>query len=274
MTPERVAKLKLEYPDITIWNREMEIDPNSRGGQKVFPEYSDEIHLIEPVLPLRPEEWTVYLACDPHPRRAHAFVWLAVNRFGEMVVVYSWWPEEENQEREANNEHRLFISEYVEEVNRIEAVGAFPPSYRQVMDSAGQNFDQDEEHNYFDAYETDGFPFQPAKKNRKYSGYDLIHEALSPQKYTMGNEEIVRPKLRIMRGLGDNHKVSQQFRDLRFKKLKGDPSEKDAPPDPMNKDRHLIDCVSYNLLAEPEFIPKGPVRGSWKPNPNTSSLGY
>ena len=29
---------------------------------------------------------------------------------------------------------------------------------------------------------------------------------------------------------------------------------KDAPSDPMDKDRHLIDCVSYILLDDPRFI--------------------
>jgi hypothetical protein len=43
------------------------------------------------------EYWTTWMACDPHPVTAHAFVWLIVNKYGEMIVPWSYWPEEENQ---------------------------------------------------------------------------------------------------------------------------------------------------------------------------------
>ncbi len=86
MTPRRVALLKSAYPDVTMWDREMEIDPHARGGQKWFPEFDENIHYIDP-----PEEewvvqnWTTWLACDPHPRRAHAFLWLMV------ISTAIWW---------------------------------------------------------------------------------------------------------------------------------------------------------------------------------------
>ena len=46
----------------------------------------------------------------------------------------------------------------------------------------------------------------------------------------------------------------QQFKSLRFKEFKGTVIDKDPPSDPMDKDRHLIDCVSYILLDDPRFI--------------------
>ena len=41
---------------------------------------------------------------------------------------------------------------------------------------------------------------------------------------------------------------------LRFKEFKGTVIDKDPPSDPMDKDRHLIDCVSYILLDDPRSI--------------------
>jgi hypothetical protein len=54
--------------------------------------------------------------------------------------------------------------------------------------------------------------------------------------------------LTIMRSCGDNHILVRQIKSLRFKEFKGAFIDKDPPSDPMDKDRHLIDCVSYILL--------------------------
>jgi hypothetical protein len=272
MTPARVAALKTEYPDTATWNREMEIDPNARSGQKVFPGFDEGIHVVDHFLPLKADDWTVWLACDPHPRRAHAFVWLAVNRYGDMVIPWSWWPEEINKEREKDNENRLLIREYVEAVREVEKSGFFPPSFMDLMDQAGKNFNSDEEHNFFDAYEADGAVFTPAKKNRGYAGYNLINDALTPKRYIVGSEEHFKPRLTIMRGCGHNHILVQQFRNLRFRKLKGDVEEKVAPPEPIDKDRHLIDCVSYILLDGPMFIDRSRRPPDFAPT--YPSLGY
>ena len=60
--------------------------------------------------------------------------------------------------------------------------------------------------------------------------------------------------LTIMRDGSDNHILVQQFKSLRFKESKGTVIDKDPPSDPMDKDRHLIDCVSYILLDDRRFI--------------------
>jgi hypothetical protein len=57
-----------------------------------------------------------------------------------------------------------------------------------------------------------------------------------------------------MCGCSGNHILVQQFKSLRFKEFKGTVIDKDPPSDPMDKDRHLIDCVSYILLDDPRFI--------------------
>jgi hypothetical protein len=54
----------------------------------VFPEFDESVHLVHhSAVEIDPAYWTVWMACDPHPRTAHAFVWLAVNRDGEMVCL-------------------------------------------------------------------------------------------------------------------------------------------------------------------------------------------
>jgi hypothetical protein len=75
-----------------------------------------------------------------------------------------------------------------------------------------------------------------------------------------------------MRGCGYNDELVRQFKMLRFREFKGNVVDKDPPSDPMDKERHLIDCVSYILLDGPMFIDR-----SRKPpnfDPTYPSLGY
>jgi hypothetical protein len=238
--------------------KEYEIDYGAMGGQLVFPEFDESIHLVQPHVLLDKEYWTTYLACDPHPRRAHAFVWLCVNRIGEMVIPWSYWPEAVNKQREQNGDSRLLIKQYAEDIRQIDGSGLFPPCYVELMDQAGKNFNQDEEHTFFDGYRAEDITFRPAKKNREYAGYELISKALVPKKWSDGVTEEMRPTLTIFRGCGDNDLLVEQFKNLRFREFRGIVVDKDPPADPMEKDRHLIDCLSYILLDDPRFIdPRG-----------------
>lgn len=264
MTVERVADLKGEYPDVTLWDREMEIDPNARSGKRVFPEFGENIHRT-PAFRLDKYEWTTYLGCDPHPRRAHSFLWLAVNAFGEMTIPWYWWPEEINEARARgeygpNKKHRLLISEYAQALKDIEGAGLFPPNVDQVMDVAGRNFNASETHSFFDAYRDEDVYFRAAKKNIGFAGYSLISKVLAPttHKDEKGNE-VTRPLLTIMDGGGDNEILVKQIKYLRWKEWKGTVVDKDAPDQPEEKDRHLVDCLSYILLEHPELVPTGPV---------------
>ncbi len=54
------------------WRKEYEIDYGALGGQLVFPEFDPGIHVVEESR-LDPSQWTVWMACDPHPRTPHAF---------------------------------------------------------------------------------------------------------------------------------------------------------------------------------------------------------
>jgi len=271
MTPERVAKLKSEYSNPWIAEREMEINPYAMGGKRIFPGYSDEIHLVDQFeLGGSGADWTTYLACDPHPELAHAFVWLCVNRLGEMVIPWSWWPEEENQERARNGKSPILIAEYAKRLRAAEKFAAeanlFPPSEYEIIDVAAKSFHQDEEHSMLEGYRNEGIYFRPGKKNRHYAGYDLINKALTPAPVNLGTEVVMRPKLTIMRGAGDNHLLAKQFRQVHWKENRGIAAlEKDPPGQPMDKERHLIDCVSYILLEEPQFWDKTAKLSTFEP---------
>jgi len=233
------------------WRQEHEIDYGAMGGTAVFPEFDESIHYIDPPgEDWVAEYWTTWMACDPHPRRAHAFVWLMASKYGELVVPWSLWPEEANQKRQEANQPRFHCSDYVKMLQIVEQQKLFPASHIDLMDPAGANFDAEEDVNYFQKYRQAGIIFRPAKRNRQYAGYDEISEMLRCEEI----EGRLRPRLTIVKGGGDNHTLVQQLKMLRYKEWKGaTATEKDPPADPMNKDKQLIDCLSYILLDEPSF---------------------
>jgi hypothetical protein len=259
------------------WRQEHEIDYGALGGTLVFPGFEESIHVTPPCMEdlsdekgqQRTDRYTIWQGADPHPRTPDAFLWLAVNKDGEFAVVWSWWPNE-----------KLIVRRCAEKLKLIDGAPlGLMPRYR-VMDVAGKSFNVDEEHDFFDAYRTAkddlgkdiGVHFQPAKKNRDLSGYDLINDALTPRKFVVGDKEELRPLLTIWKDCGDNDKLVWQFKNLRFREWKGTVTDKDAPEEPEQKERHLIDCLSYILLDGPRFIERRRNRGTWKPiNP---ALGY
>src|SRR6185369_904811 len=212
--PEKIASLKSQYTSEARWRREMEIDYGALGGQLVFPDFDESIHVVASNFPVDPYCVTTWLGADPHPRTPHAFVWLAVNKEGELAVVWSWWPDEQT-------DTRLTIPFYSSRLRKMDQALINP--YRRVMDVAGKSFNASETRDYFQAYreakDDEGKPvgvsFQPAKKNIGYQGYEKISQALKPRKVKIDGVEVVRPQLTIWRGCGDNHKLIHRLRTLR-----------------------------------------------------------
>jgi len=226
------------------WRKEYEIDYGALGGQLVFPGFDSSIHIV-PEFRMRPEQWTIWMACDPHPRTPHAFVWLGINREQEMVVKFSWWP---------NNfvrpDFHATVKHYVDSVKLVENELGWKV-YNRVMDVAGKAFNESEERSYFDAYREAGLYFRPAKRNRDLSGFDLINEALRPTSFVVGNERKMKPRLTMMEG---NEELVWQMGHLRFAEWRGNVTDKDPPEKAQEKRRHLVDCLAYILLDKPRFI--------------------
>jgi hypothetical protein len=226
------------------FRKEFEIDYGALGGQLVFPEWDVSIHVVKE-FELHPAEWTVYMACDPHPRTPHAFVWLAINREGELVVPFSYWPE-----HGPGNDARFTVKDYVEHVKTVHEFFGWEARYK-LMDVAGRSMNADEERSYFDAYRDAGLFFYPAKKNRDMSGFELINEALKPKPYAAGSEELMRPRLTVMTG---NDELVYQISHLRFAEWRGNVVDKNDPQMPIEKRRHLVDALCYILLDQPRFV--------------------
>jgi hypothetical protein len=228
------------------WKKEFEIDYGAMGGQRVFPDFQLSVHVVER-FDLKPEDWTVWMCCDPHPRTPHAFVWLAVNRDGEMVVPWSWW-----DPKSATDEHRMTVTEYVSTIEVIERELELKSPWR-LMDIAGRGMNASEEKSYFDAYQAEGMYFQPAKKNRDMVGFEMLNTALQADVFVLGDKVERRPRLTIMEG---SDELCWQLSHLRFAEWHGNVIDKDAPEQPQAKRRHLVDALMYILMDGPRFREK------------------
>lgn len=133
------------------WRQEHEIDYGALGGQLVFPGFDESIHVVPSRLPLDPERYTIWLGADTHMRTPDAFCWVAVDREGDLSVVWSWWPDE-----------KLIIRKCAEVLKRIDGT-CLEPYYR-VMDVAGKGQSADEEHDRFEAYQDAGFTSSRQRK--------------------------------------------------------------------------------------------------------------
>jgi len=242
------------------FRKEFEIDYGALGGQLLFPDFDESIHVLplekQPcaVSDLSAEQYTVFLGCDPHIRAAHAFVWLAVNREGEMAIVWSWWPGLEDKRK---------IEECVVYVKAMSSFSACLRPRRMVMDVAAKGMDASEERNYFQEFQAAGLTFQPSKKNRDEIGDDLLRQALAVKPYGEGQQ---RPKLTIWDKCGDNAKLVWQLKNARYQEFKGNVTDKDPPEKAERKERHLIDCIVYILLYGARFIPPKKIGGGdWEP---------
>jgi hypothetical protein len=241
------------------WQQEYEIDYGALGGQRVFPPFEETIHVVPAQFPLDKKGSTVYLGADPHPRTAHAFLWLAISE-EEAAVVWSWWPQERHE-----REH-LVVKDYAKMLKESDdSPLGLEPLYR-IMDVAGKSFNAAENMDYFKIYRDEGVYFKPSKKNRDRSGYDLINELLKPREYNNGAERTLRPRLTIWEGCGDNDVLVRQLKSLRWKEWKGNVTDKDPPEEPSSKDRHLVDCLSYILLDNPDFVNQEKSKSTWKPH--------
>ena len=171
-----------------------------------------------------------------------------------MVVPCSSWRQEENDRRKANGQFGMTVAnDYAPFIKEIEKEFHLTPWMR-IMDQAGKGMNADERRNFFDAYLDEDLHHYEAKKNFEYAGYDLIVEALRPRPYIVGNDTLMRTRLRIVRGMGSNDELAYQLRTLRYREWKGNVTDKDAPEEPEQKRRHLVDCLSYLLLHEPCFV--------------------
>ena len=207
MNPHGIRVLRLHYsadPDKTAewaarqkakmspadFEREYEINFSAKLGTLVY-QMQDSATLVNS-FPI-PHSWTRYMALDPHPVVPHAFLWVAVDNWGDAWAYRELWPSKIYGKRgsQPEDDNRFSIKQFVETVQWLESAenpencGKPENVYKRVIDYAaramGQGFfDENPEYNFQKRYEDlTGWRFEDCIKDNT-AGPEAVNQWLKP----------------------------------------------------------------------------------------------
>lgn len=269
---EKEARRKC--PSDFIWRQEYEIDAYARSGALMYPEYSKRIHIYEP-FPI-PHTWTRYMGCDPHKRRPHAFLWLAVDPWNDIWVYREYWPSKIcGKPGNVPEDDELYtIHQYAEAIKFFEGeeVDVFAPGgfadnqgkreriFRRIMDTHGKAIfaethdGKDDPETFWDRYREEGLVFYDAKKDVD-AGRDAVGRALRPRQIADENGVREEPRLKIFTNCTE---LQWELRHNRFPTLTPEQAEKQDPVSKeLQKRKHMTDILRYLVIADPVYIDPG-----------------
>jgi hypothetical protein len=136
--PAWAAGKRKESPSEAIFRQEYEIDYYAQSGALMFPEFNLALNVCPP-FPV-PYHWTRCMSIDPHKRRPHAFLWMAVSPDEDFYFYRSYWPSKVYGKRgNVPEDDPLFhIDSYVQTINWLEGpeIDFFGPN--SFADNKGQ----------------------------------------------------------------------------------------------------------------------------------------
>jgi hypothetical protein len=271
---EWVAKERNRYTSQSKWDMDQEINPWAEDGSLVYPEFNPSIHVISHhEIPLR---GCIYMGIDPHPRTPHAFLWILVDRWGDMYVYRELWPSKAYAKpknlKNTEEDNRFTIREYAEMVAKLEGNSLSwknpetpneyatyhenPNSERVIaryMDQAGKGFmantDTRLEESYWDRYQNFGIPCEAPKKAHQ-AGEDAIRDALRPRIHDLKG---TWPRLHISDRCPE---LQLEIRRHRYPMLRRNDPGKELPQAGAEVRKHLLDILRYLLTADLGYYPR------------------
>jgi hypothetical protein len=189
-TPEWAAAQKAAMTNQADYEQEYEINFSAKLGTLIYQLHEEAT--LEQSFPI-PKEWTRYMALDPHPRVPHAFLWIAVDTWGDAWAYRELWPSKAYGQKGSvpDDDNRYSIKQYVETVQWQESAdnpeNAGPEKiFRRVIDyaarSMGQGMDERQpDLNFQDKYEELGnWRFEDSIKDHE-TGYESVNQWLKPR---------------------------------------------------------------------------------------------
>ncbi|HLK54694.1 MAG TPA: hypothetical protein VKU42_14630, partial [Candidatus Angelobacter sp.] len=261
------------------------------AGELLFHEFTEEATL-EKSFPI-PAHWTRAKALDPHPRVPHAFLWLAVDPWGDGWIYRELWPSKcclrwENGKMAGSkgnvpeDDNRFRIKDYILTVKWLESAendlvcadgqpesahlkGKPEHIYSRVIDYAARGFfdttDSDDERNMQQRYEDWSvdpsvdypFSFDDAIKDRD-TGIDMVNDWLRPRMVEMKDGEF-KPKSKLHIFEDKCPELIHQLKTNRHEPLTAAMADKVDPQfKPRKKRNHLTDCLRYLAMANIVFV--------------------
>lgn len=262
---------KRESASEALYRQEYEIDAHAQLGALMYPEFVRKVNVCKP-FPI-PRHWTRYMGIDPHKRRPHAFLWMAVSPDGDHWYYREYWPSKIYGKRgNVPEDDKLFqIDDYAKTVRWFEgpevslfSAGGFADNQGQqetiflrIMDTHGKAIyaethdGADEPVTFWDRYAECGIHCDPAKKDM-HAGRDAVGTRLRPRRAVTAAGEHLEPVIHIFETLPE---LILELETVRWPTLtpaqaaKQDPVEKE-----LQKRKHMADLIRYIEVAEPRYI--------------------
>lgn len=267
-----------EYNSLTSkgkYLQEYEIDPHASEGARLFE--LNEAATCEKSFPI-PHSWTRYMALDPHPRVPHAFLWVAVDPYGDRWYYREFWPSKiygmAGDIPEDDNRYKIReyceVVKYLESAENPENQGETEDIYERVIDYAARSFGKgtydnerparEDDLNYQDRYKLESdaidYPlrFKDAKKDRDV-GIELVNTALKPLQMEVSGQWVLRSRAHIF--ADKCPELVWQLKNNRYPMLTATQAAvKDPIAVPMQKRNHFTDLMRYLEMHKPQYVPK------------------
>lgn len=258
-------------PNEETYRMEYEIDFYARSGALMYPEF-EEGHVVCPPFTI-PHEWTRYMGCDPHKRRPHFFLWMAVDPFGDHWYYRESWESKiyGRPGRVPEDDAIQTIAAYCDalrwlegEENRYFAPGGFADNggkqeqiFLRIMDTHGKAIyaethdGKDDPETFWDRYRKEGFLFREARKDVQ-AGRDTVGRRLRPRLIADADGERLSPVIHIFNTCPE---LILELKTNRFPVLTPAQADKQDPTDKeLQKRKHATDCLRYIEIEDPQFI--------------------
>lgn len=298
-TAEWAAKQKAGMTDPAMYEQEFEINFTAKSGTLLY-QLTEEATL-EQSFPI-PEDWTRYWCLDPHPRVPHAFLWGAVDPWGDFWIYRELWPSKVclqydrgkllgDRGNTPEDDNRIRIRDYVETLrwlespaNQIKCSDGRPESalirgseriYKRLIDYAARGFrdgsESDDQRSLQQKYEDISselgysLTFDDPIKDVD-TGIETVNDWLKPRDVEgEGGIFVQKSKLHIFQDKCPE--LIHQLKTNRYEPLTPLMAEKTDPESkPRKKRNHLTDCLRYLCMANPQYIgPPRKVRSTWQP---------
>lgn len=259
------------------YEQEFEINFSAKLGTLIYQLNAEAT--LEKSFPI-PKEWTRYCALDPHPVVPHAFLWIAVDSWGDAWVYRELWPSRicGTPGNAPEDDNRFTIKQFVETAQWLESttnpenahLSTDEDIFRRVIDyaarSMGQGFDEENPSlNFQDRYEAlSGWRFTDCIKDLN-AGYEAVNEWLKPRDVEQPDGSFrARSKLHIFADRCPE--LVYELKTNRFQQLTPLLADRQDPTGkPQAKRNHLTDCLRYLVMSGLDYIGQRKVRSTWKP---------
>lgn len=220
------------------WDKEYEGNAKAMFGSKVYPDWSDAFHVVEPFI--IPENWTRVMAIDPGLANPCAMLWGAVSPDQDIYLYREYYQRDRT------------IPEHASAIRSMEGSEKI---FWRIIGHDAWNRRADDKRSQVDTWAAEGFFFKQGSRDET-SGILIVKDFLrykSELGIVVGN-----PKLRVFSNLEN---FRWEIGKWKYEKQSSEVATRRNPAEkPEDKDNHLMDCLRMMCQEKPVYLAKSSVK--------------